>query len=115
MRRSAHEDEWARSPCPTAAQGRVNHFLFPAAAFRRVRHGRVAEWFKAPVLKTGVGETPPWVRIPPLPPADGVSLETAAVSSGDASAHHRVSPSHKAFRTGENQLAPIISEGAQCA
>jgi hypothetical protein len=30
--------------------------------------GRVAEWFKAPVLKTGVGETPPWVRIPPLPP-----------------------------------------------
>lgn len=22
-------------------------------------HGRVAEWFKAPVLKTGVAETPP--------------------------------------------------------
>jgi hypothetical protein len=32
------------------------------------RRGRVAEWFKAPVLKTGVGATPPWVRIPPLPP-----------------------------------------------
>jgi len=28
----------------------------------------VAEWFKALVLKTSVGETPPWVRIPPLPP-----------------------------------------------
>ena len=30
--------------------------------------GRVAEWFKAAVLKTAVGATPPWVRIPPLPP-----------------------------------------------
>jgi hypothetical protein len=28
----------------------------------------VAEWFKAAVLKTAVGATPPWVRIPPLPP-----------------------------------------------
>ena len=25
-------------------------------------------WFNAPVLKTDVGETPPWVRIPPPPP-----------------------------------------------
>jgi hypothetical protein len=31
--------------------------------------GRVAEWFKAAVLKTAVGASPPWVRIPPLPPA----------------------------------------------
>jgi hypothetical protein len=30
--------------------------------------GRVAEWFKATVLKTVVRETVPWVRIPPLPP-----------------------------------------------
>ncbi len=30
--------------------------------------GRVAEWFKALVLKTSEGVTPPWVRIPPLPP-----------------------------------------------
>jgi hypothetical protein len=28
----------------------------------------VSEWFKEPVLKTGVRETVPWVRIPPLPP-----------------------------------------------
>ena len=28
----------------------------------------MAEWFKAPVLKTGVRESVPWVRIPPLPP-----------------------------------------------
>lgn len=33
-----------------------------------VNSGRVAEWLKAPVLKTGEGATPPWVRIPPLPP-----------------------------------------------
>ena len=31
-------------------------------------YGSVAEWFKALVLKTSVGGTPPWVRIPPLPP-----------------------------------------------
>jgi hypothetical protein len=34
---------------------------------RDFRSGRVAEWFKAPVLKTGVGESPPGVRIPPRP------------------------------------------------
>ena len=30
--------------------------------------GGVAEWSNAPVLKTGVRESVPWVRIPPLPP-----------------------------------------------
>jgi hypothetical protein len=30
--------------------------------------GQVAEWFKAAVLKTAVGGSPPWVRIPPCPP-----------------------------------------------
>src|SRR5690606_31691531 len=30
--------------------------------------GQVAEWFKAAVLKTAVGASPPWVRIPPCPP-----------------------------------------------
>src|SRR5690606_5096605 len=29
--------------------------------------GGVAEWLKAPVLKTGVGFGSPWVRIPPPP------------------------------------------------
>ena len=28
----------------------------------------MAEWFKAPVLKTGVRASAPWVRIPPHPP-----------------------------------------------
>ena len=34
---------------------------------RPLRSGWVAEWFKAPVLKTGVRETVPGVRIPPQP------------------------------------------------
>ena len=38
------------------------------AKCRLPRAGRVAEWFKAPVLKTGVPARVPWVRIPPLPP-----------------------------------------------
>jgi hypothetical protein len=38
----------------------------------------VAEWFKAPVLKTGVPARVPWVRIPPLPP-DPSSLTFAVV------------------------------------
>jgi hypothetical protein len=32
------------------------------------RAGWVAEWFKAAVLKTAVGASSPWVRIPPHPP-----------------------------------------------
>lgn len=38
-------------------------------------HGSVAEWFKALVLKTSVGGTPPWVRIPPLPPNPFVFID----------------------------------------
>ena len=30
----------------------------------------MAEWFKAAVLKTAVGASPPWVRIPPSPPSE---------------------------------------------
>src|SRR4030095_17138850 len=40
--------------------------------------GRVAEWFKAPVLKTGVPARVPWVRIPPLPPESLKSLMNSA-------------------------------------
>jgi hypothetical protein len=42
--------------------------------------GRVAEWFKAAVLKTAVGASSPWVRIPPLPPGLG-SLGSLLTSS----------------------------------
>jgi hypothetical protein len=43
-------------------------------AGQRRQNGSVAEWFKALVLKTSVGGTLPWVRIPPLPP---LSIENA--------------------------------------
>lgn len=35
---------------------------------RKNSTGRVAEWLKAPVSKTGIGETQSRVQIPPLPP-----------------------------------------------
>ena len=36
--------------------------------------GGVAEWLNAPVLKTDVGESLPWVRIPPPPPPTFVKV-----------------------------------------
>jgi hypothetical protein len=48
--------------------------------------GRVAEWLKAAVLKTAVGATPPWVRIPPLPPV-GIECEKKFPPVG-GSPHH---------------------------
>src|SRR3954463_6239770 len=46
------------------------------------RPGEVAEWFKAPVLKTGVGASLPWVRIPPSPPdAERTRMSRAAAIS----------------------------------
>ena len=40
----------------------------PSRDAYRGRSGGMVEWFKAPVLKTGVGASPPWVRIPLPPP-----------------------------------------------
>ena len=39
-----------------------------ASALNANNNGEVAEWFKAPVLKTGVGAIQPRVRISPSPP-----------------------------------------------
>ena len=39
----------------------------------------MAEWFKAPVLKTGVPARVPWVRIPPLPPR-GCACKSVSVA-----------------------------------
>jgi hypothetical protein len=44
--------------------------------------GRMAEWFKAPVLKTGRGSAPSWVRIPLLPPAQALPAVCWRVRSG---------------------------------
>ncbi len=43
-------------------------------------YGGVAEWFKAPVLKTGDSARGPWVRIPPPPPI----IEKRAVARATA-------------------------------
>gem|GEM_PF-6820406 len=47
--------------------------------------GEMAEWLKAPVLKTGDGETRPWVRIPLSPPSSnwaGFTLVEMMISMG---------------------------------
>ena len=61
----------------TAFQNRVAAGMRSSSPSARAeaRPGSVAEWFKALVLKTSVGETPPWVRIPPLPPRPSDSVE----------------------------------------
>ena len=43
--------------------------------------GQMVEWFKAPVLKTGVGANPPWVRIPLCPEREhqGVKREDLGI------------------------------------
>src|SRR6266567_8149360 len=56
-------DLWALTPIPSprAASG-------GGVAQTPAGNGWVAEWLKAPVLKTGRGASPSWVRIPPHPP-----------------------------------------------
>jgi hypothetical protein len=56
----------------------------------------VAEWFKAPVLKTGVPARVPWVRIPPLPPeavelltSDAMGLDPVRVRANPVSRQRR--------------------------
>ena len=46
----------------------VNHWVGGSSPSLGANIGEVAEWFNAPVLKTGVGESLPWVQIPPSPP-----------------------------------------------
>src|SRR5690242_5353844 len=41
--------------------------IAPCSSLAEKHPGGVAEWFKAPVLKTGVVVRLPWVRIPPPP------------------------------------------------
>lgn len=57
-------------PCPGAFAPRpaLARLAAPLTFCYPCRTGWVAERFKAPVLKTGVGSFPPWVRIPPHPP-----------------------------------------------
>jgi hypothetical protein len=46
----------------------------PRLGFRIRSYGGVAEWFKAPVLKTVERASAPWVRIPPPPPNPRIGI-----------------------------------------
>ena len=61
-----------------ASADQASSLAIEAAFAHEIRDGRVAEWFKAPVLKTGVPARVPWVRIPPLPPVSLNSLSNFA-------------------------------------
>ena len=66
--------------------------------------GQVAERLNAPVLKTGVGASPPWVRIPPCPPLrnnDGHSVRRRGYA---ISGQH---PEQVALRSHDADLAAI--------
>src|ERR1700750_419292 len=69
MRRSgdAIASGWRRSPAPKGSTLRWRKSS-ELIIYRHPKLGEVVEWFKAPVLKTGVGASLPWVRIPPSPP-----------------------------------------------
>lgn len=78
-----------KSPVERCLRATLSESLPPAYA---APVGGVAEWFNAPVLKTDVGVTLPWVRIPPPPPlapgagSQGSGLVRRSVGSGGQAA-----------------------------
>ncbi len=97
------------------------------------RYGKVAEWFKAPVLKTGVPARVPWVRIPPFPPTarsrlphfiarpDMTILSAAASYSSDdptnSSPRHypKHANDHDSTERDQQQLWPFAKHTRLCA
>src|SRR5690606_36599446 len=73
--------------------------LRPSPA-RIARSGRVAERFKAVVLKTTVGSRPPWVRIPPLPPEIENGLDSYRLL--------KVLASDRRAREGDMRIVPTV-------
>ena len=58
------------------------HYAFVSTATTNMQvsaSGEVAEWLNAPVLKTGVRASVPWVRIPPSPPVFSLSTSSFIV------------------------------------
>jgi hypothetical protein len=60
-------DEIRTGGCQAGVNSAIQGFE-TAAKVLSFRVGWVAEWLKAPVLKTGEPARVPWVRIPPHPP-----------------------------------------------
>src|SRR3989344_7025966 len=63
---------------PTELTARTNTIAKKAKKCYFAIHGEVAEWSKAPHSKCGVGETSPWVRIPPSPRPHRLTVRTQA-------------------------------------
>ena len=72
----------------------------------------MAEWFKAPVLKTGVPARVPWVRIPPLPPKpiDFISIYGLCDICAQTSAQWLGDPD-SLFAVGLAVMAIIVAAG----
>ena len=75
------------------------------------RSGEVAEWLMAPVLKTGVGETLPGVRIPPSPPPSPSFLDSPFRSLPS----QRPPPSRQRPSRGLDYRLEKVAEGVYCA
>ena len=71
--------------------------------------GWVAERFKAPVLKTGVGATSPWVRIPPHPPVVP-SSETRI--TGDCQNFAKTTKAHRAGQKASETKGQVVESNA---
>ena len=68
----------------------------------------MAERLKAPVLKTGVGASPPWVRIPPHPP-DAIEIIAIFGNSGfQPTLQPTNAPAQRDLGRGYPRVAPIV-------
>ena len=86
----------AIAPAWVAIGRQLATFVLLARLLKRRIHcdGRVAEWFKAAVLKTARGANPSWVRIPPLPPELSASSKYAQQFSQIFALNNMQSPNH---------------------
>ena len=92
------------------------NFLRLPARYNARRCGEVAEWFKAPVLKTDEGESPPWVRIPPSPPLQKGPTRGLFCSGGEGGVHEPAGSTNRQdcrFGRTSEASAPAGSEQPQ--
>src|SRR3954464_15761245 len=76
-----------------------------AKALPTTVHGEVAEWSNVPDSKSGVGESQPWVRIPPSPPVH----KKARLKRAFLLAEKRPGPHEGGKSAGTRRAPPIDS------